>query len=124
MANFVETEQILTINDTEGPLAGAAASYVVVRGSIPLLWTQLPNLKYKPTTVIAPTDMNAPVRGEVWGAWERDHMKGGAWEECRRVEGHHEAGGGICEPLNRICAPTGVSTRARVGISAEGQEWA
>lgn len=34
---------------------------MIVRGSIPLLWTQLPNLKYKPTTVIAPPDMNGPV---------------------------------------------------------------
>ncbi|KAF5843936.1 SacI homology domain-containing protein [Dunaliella salina] len=61
VANFVETEQLLSIDDTDGPLVGAAASYVITRGSIPLLWTQLPNLKYKPTTIIAPPEMNMPV---------------------------------------------------------------
>ncbi|KAG2453044.1 hypothetical protein HYH02_002379 [Chlamydomonas schloesseri] len=47
VANFVETEELLSTP------AGDLASYVQVRGSIPLLWTQLPNIKYKPTTVIA-----------------------------------------------------------------------
>uniref|UniRef100_A0A7S0URE1 SAC domain-containing protein n=1 Tax=Polytomella parva TaxID=51329 RepID=A0A7S0URE1_9CHLO len=47
VANFAETEQILSIG-------GSQASFVQIRGSIPLLWTQLPNIKYKPTTVIAP----------------------------------------------------------------------
>lgn len=42
--------------------AGAVTSYVVTRGSIPLLWTQLPNIKYKPTTVIGPADVSGPVR--------------------------------------------------------------
>ncbi len=48
MANYAETEQILSI-DGEGEgahaAAGALSSYVVVRGSIPLVWTQLPNIK-------------------------------------------------------------------------------
>ncbi|KAG2490107.1 hypothetical protein HYH03_011413 [Edaphochlamys debaryana] len=47
VANFVETEQVLSVP------GGDTASFVEVRGSIPLLWTQLPNIKYKPTTVIA-----------------------------------------------------------------------
>ena len=34
-----------------GSDAPVVASYVQVRGSIPLLWTELPNLKYKPTKV-------------------------------------------------------------------------
>lgn len=41
MANFVETEQIIEYN-------GDRSSFVQTRGSIPLIWYQLPNLKYKP----------------------------------------------------------------------------
>ncbi|KAG2437454.1 hypothetical protein HXX76_006104 [Chlamydomonas incerta] len=55
VANFVETEELLTTP------AGDLASYVQVRGSIPLLWTQLPNIKYKPTTVIAAPGQSAAV---------------------------------------------------------------
>ena len=41
VANYVETEQVLEVN-------GMIASFVQTRGSIPLLWQQRPNLKYKP----------------------------------------------------------------------------
>ncbi|XP_056015741.1 phosphatidylinositol-3-phosphatase SAC1-like isoform X1 [Ostrea edulis] len=41
VANFVETEQIVQYE-------GSKCSYVQVRGSIPLFWTQRPNLQYKP----------------------------------------------------------------------------
>lgn len=41
VANFVETEQILQ-------LKGFTASFVQVRGSIPFLWEQIVDLKYKP----------------------------------------------------------------------------
>ncbi|CAI9110499.1 OLC1v1010544C1 [Oldenlandia corymbosa var. corymbosa] len=41
VANFVETEQIVQLN-------GHTASFVQVRGSIPLLWDQIVDLKYKP----------------------------------------------------------------------------
>lgn len=40
-ANFVETEQIVEYK-------GARSSFVQTRGSIPLFWSQLPNLRYKP----------------------------------------------------------------------------
>ncbi|XP_059520304.1 phosphatidylinositol-3-phosphatase SAC1 isoform X4 [Myotis daubentonii] len=40
-ANFVETEQIVHYN-------GSKASFVQTRGSIPVFWSQRPNLKYKP----------------------------------------------------------------------------
>ncbi|OBS80783.1 hypothetical protein A6R68_21003 [Neotoma lepida] len=40
-ANFVETEQIVHYN-------GNRASFVQTRGSIPVFWSQRPNLKYKP----------------------------------------------------------------------------
>ena len=32
-----------------------------VRGSIPLLWSQVPNIKYKPTTCVAPPSSYEPV---------------------------------------------------------------
>eukprot|EP01080_Neovahlkampfia_damariscottae_P012562 gene12562-6382_t len=41
VANFVETEQIIeTSNDF--------SSYLIIRGSIPLIWKQKPSLKYEP----------------------------------------------------------------------------
>uniref|UniRef100_A0A452TGI1 Phosphatidylinositol-3-phosphatase SAC1 n=1 Tax=Ursus maritimus TaxID=29073 RepID=A0A452TGI1_URSMA len=44
-ANFVETEQIVHYN-------GSRASFVQTRGSIPVFWSQRPNLKYKPRPLI------------------------------------------------------------------------
>ena len=45
VSNFVETEQIV--------IAGASkTSYVQVRGSIPLFWEQVVNIKYVPKLVI------------------------------------------------------------------------
>jgi len=43
VANNVETEQIVEISQD------TFTSFVQVRGSIPLLWSQFPNLKYKPS---------------------------------------------------------------------------
>lgn len=40
-ANFVETEQIVEYSNDR-------VSFVQIRGSIPLYWSQYPNLKYKP----------------------------------------------------------------------------
>lgn len=41
VANFVETEQIVEYQGDRG-------SFVQIRGSVPLYWTQLPDLRYKP----------------------------------------------------------------------------
>ncbi|EYU30376.1 hypothetical protein MIMGU_mgv1a019537mg [Erythranthe guttata] len=41
VANFVETEQIVQLN-------GYTASFIQIRGSIPLLWDQIVDLTYKP----------------------------------------------------------------------------
>lgn len=50
VANFVETEQILQYN-------GFTASFVQVRGSIPLLWEQIVDLTYKPSfEIVRPED--------------------------------------------------------------------
>ncbi|KAL5021530.1 hypothetical protein ScPMuIL_000685 [Solemya velum] len=45
VANYVETEQILLCD-------GHKCSFVQTRGSIPLFWSQRPDLKYKPRPVI------------------------------------------------------------------------
>lgn len=45
-ANFVETEQIMLLET-------AQASFVQTRGSVPLLWSQAPDLMYKPRPVLA-----------------------------------------------------------------------
>lgn len=49
VANFVETEQILQAN-------GYVASYVQVRGSIPVIWEQVVDLTYKPKIKLANLD--------------------------------------------------------------------
>lgn len=46
VANFVETEQIVESSD------GDRASFVQIRGSIPLFWYQKPDLRYKPSITI------------------------------------------------------------------------
>lgn len=45
VANFCETEQIVEHS-------GQVASYIQTRGSIPMIWEQVPNLKYKPNPVV------------------------------------------------------------------------
>ncbi|PAA52869.1 hypothetical protein BOX15_Mlig019972g2 [Macrostomum lignano] len=58
-ANFVETEQILSVpssagtNQTANPNAQALFSFVQTRGSVPLIWSQYPNLLYKPAPTIS-----------------------------------------------------------------------
>lgn len=49
VANMVETEQIVEYN-------GAKFSFVQTRGSIPLYWSQYPNLYYKPTPRLSERD--------------------------------------------------------------------
>ncbi|KAJ8929754.1 hypothetical protein NQ314_017529 [Rhamnusium bicolor] len=49
VANFVETEQIIEYQ-------GDRASFVQVRGSIPLFWQQSPDLRYKPPPTLLEID--------------------------------------------------------------------
>ncbi|CAF4858591.1 unnamed protein product [Pieris macdunnoughi] len=49
VANFVETEQIVE-------RGGEKSSFVQTRGSIPLYWSQYPDLKYKPSMSLAVED--------------------------------------------------------------------
>lgn len=82
VANFAETEQLLELSvDSAGGGSGdndggtVLLSHVQVRGSIPLLWTQIPDIKYKPPTKIAPKADNGPVFdahvGELLAAYQR-----------------------------------------------------
>ena len=52
VANYVETEQIL---ETPSHLC----SYVITRGSIPLLWNQYPNMAMKPKATLSTEDNGA-----------------------------------------------------------------
>ena len=54
-ANFVETEQILTLRKNN---RFSAASFVQIRGSIPLRWKQKPNLKWNPKGVVVDSAQN------------------------------------------------------------------
>ncbi|XP_037075084.1 phosphatidylinositol-3-phosphatase SAC1-like [Pollicipes pollicipes] len=49
VANMVETEQIVEFQ-------GDKNSFVQTRGSIPLFWSQYPNLRYKPTPTLSERD--------------------------------------------------------------------
>lgn len=49
-ANFVETENVFIQYDSQGRMK--IASYVQIRGSIPLLWSMKPNMKWSPPVVI------------------------------------------------------------------------
>ena len=48
-SNFIETEHIIVHYEED---SYRVASYVQIRGSIPLIWTQTPTLKYCPTLKI------------------------------------------------------------------------
>ena len=60
VANFVETEQILELKPHSSSKAPVVCSFVQIRGSIPLLWSQIPNVKYKPPTRMSPTAATEP----------------------------------------------------------------
>lgn len=49
VANYVETEQMLIFNKS-------IASFVLTRGSIPFIWSQRPNIKYKPKPIVSRID--------------------------------------------------------------------
>ncbi|KAJ3212994.1 hypothetical protein HDU82_000003 [Entophlyctis luteolus] len=57
VANNVETEQILSVQ-LDGALK--VASYVQTRGSIPLYWSQLINVKYQPKMVVEDGSISFP----------------------------------------------------------------
>jgi hypothetical protein len=54
VANFVETEQLVELTVPGSCKPVVISSFVQTRGSIPLLWSQIPSIKYKPTTLLGP----------------------------------------------------------------------
>ncbi|KAK0425805.1 hypothetical protein QR680_009396 [Steinernema hermaphroditum] len=54
-ANYVETEQIIQ-HDRGSPDNRVLSSFVQVRGSIPLYWSQHPNLRWQPVPTMKPND--------------------------------------------------------------------
>jgi len=60
VANFVETEQIVELKPRDSSKPAVVSSFIQVRGSIPLLWSQIPNVKYKPPTRVSPTAATEP----------------------------------------------------------------
>ncbi|CAD6186140.1 unnamed protein product [Caenorhabditis auriculariae] len=72
-ANFVETEQIV---EFEGQNQDRhITSFVQIRGSIPLLWTQKPNLRWQPTPKMKPTDDQLAAFQKSF-SWHRKHYGG------------------------------------------------
>lgn len=61
VSNFNETEQFIALDGVDSKGGGAIkgeikASYVQVRGSVPLYWAEINNLRYKPDLVIMDVD--------------------------------------------------------------------
>lgn len=56
----METEQLVELTAQGAARPAVVSSFVQVRGSIPLLWSQIPNIKYKPTTRVSPPSAYEP----------------------------------------------------------------
>jgi hypothetical protein len=53
-ANFAETEQVIIQKNNQKKDDFNVMSYIQIRGSIPLLWTQIPNLQFNPKMIPRP----------------------------------------------------------------------
>ncbi|KAF6011471.1 hypothetical protein HII13_002480 [Brettanomyces bruxellensis] len=53
VANFNETEQFLVLNTEKGEHVN---TYFQIRGSVPVFWSEMNNLKYKPPLYLGPSD--------------------------------------------------------------------
>ncbi|VEU21828.1 DEKNAAC102876 [Brettanomyces naardenensis] len=58
VANFNESEQFLVVHGEKGQLID---TYLQTRGSVPVYWAEMNNLKYKPSLLLGPSDY-VPVR--------------------------------------------------------------
>ena len=99
VANFVETEQILVVENEGKAVPPTVASFVQVRGSIPILWTELPNLKYKPTKAIGTT-----LEHEVAFTKHFDDL-GERYKGVIAVNLINQHGGGEAQPLLTSSSP-------------------
>lgn len=81
VANFVESEQLVEMDG-----GAVLASFVQVRGSIPVLWSQSPNLKYKiPIRIAAPGKADGAFAGHVRGLVEK-------YKECVAINLANQTG--------------------------------
>uniref|UniRef100_A0A0N5AP71 Phosphatidylinositol-3-phosphatase SAC1 n=1 Tax=Syphacia muris TaxID=451379 RepID=A0A0N5AP71_9BILA len=55
-ANFVETEQIIQYDKGNDPRQRYLTAFLQTRGSIPLYWSQKPNLRWQPDPTMKPAD--------------------------------------------------------------------
>ncbi|VIO97219.1 Recessive suppressor of secretory defect, putative [Brugia malayi] len=55
-ANYVETEQLVEYDKDSDPKQRCLTSFVQIRGSIPLFWSQRPNLHWQPEPLLNPID--------------------------------------------------------------------
>lgn len=67
VSNFNETEQFIALDSADSKGSGAVkgeikASYVQVRGSVPLYWAEVNNLRYKPDLVIMDVDTTVSLK--------------------------------------------------------------
>ncbi|KAH7670008.1 Protein SAC-1, partial [Aphelenchoides avenae] len=56
VSNFVESEQILEYDKDRKPENRALTAFLQFRGSIPLFWSQRPNLRWQPLPCLKPQD--------------------------------------------------------------------
>lgn len=60
VANFNETEQFLVVHSNDAAIEEKGTdqvfTYLQIRGSVPVFWAELNNLKYKPNLLIGPSD--------------------------------------------------------------------
>ena len=116
MANFVETEQLVEVAGG-GEAPTIVSSLVIVRGSIPLLWSQIPNIKYKPTTLLAPAGENdAPFDRHVRELIEKYQARPRLQALCKRHGLPGLSAAGLALECSATClqeAVSGVPARRR-----------
>jgi hypothetical protein len=69
VANFNETEQIVTVDSPAGEDTTARMSYVQIRGSIPLFWAEINNLRYMPDLQIMDLQNTVRARSLAYLSW-------------------------------------------------------
>lgn len=56
VANFNETEQFLVVHSDNEKNEDKIYTYLQIRGSVPVYWAEMNNLKYKPKLLLGPSD--------------------------------------------------------------------
>lgn len=101
------------LEDKQGNIT--TSSFVQIRGSIPLLWSQIPNIKYKPPTRIAPPTDSHPAFDrhfkELLETYQVIHHNLLAFGHCHRylTRCHHHHNVGNTAPVLVLIVPRHVS---------------